>query len=140
MASGLVGGGALSAVPAALSAEDPAAPFSALIILWSTAVAAQAPALQALAQRLAPPGGEAEALALPRAAGDGVYIVVPYLPLVVDAGAPRGADIALAGVAGVLGAVAVFVALPSSSRATVVLAKVGSPRPPRLCLLVSYWR
>ena len=57
---------------------------------------------------------EAEALALPRAAGDGVYIVVPYLlGLVVDAGAPRGADIALAGVAGVLGAVAVFVALPS---------------------------
>ena len=46
--------------------------------------------------------------------GDGVYIVVPYLlGLVVDAGAPRGADIALAGVAGVLGAVAVFVALPS---------------------------
>ena len=60
------------------------------------------PGAQALAQRLAPPGGEAEALALPRAAGDGVYIVVPYLlGLVVDAGAPRGADIALAGVAGV---------------------------------------
>ena len=115
VASGLVGGGALSAVPVALSMEDPAVPFSALIILWSTAVAAQAPALQALAQRLAPPGGEAEALALPRAAGDGVYIVVPYLlGLVVDAGAPQGADIALAGVAGVLGAVAVFVALPSS--------------------------
>ena len=57
---------------------------------------------------------EAEALALPRAAGDGVYIVVPYLlGLVVDAGAPQGADIALAGVAGVIGAVAVFVALPS---------------------------
>ena len=67
-----------------------------------------------LGEGLAPPGGEAEALALPRAAGDGVYIVVPYLlGLVVDAGAPRGADIALAGVAGVLGAVAVFVALPS---------------------------
>jgi len=114
VAAGLVGGGALSVVPAALSMEDPAAPFSALIILWSTAVAAQAPALQALAQRLAPPGGEAEALALPRAAGDGVYIVVPYLlGLVVDAGAPQGADIALAGVAGVIGAVAVFVALPS---------------------------
>ena len=104
----------MSAVPAALSQEDPAVAFSALIILWSTAVAAQAPALQALAQRLAPPGGEAEALALPRAAGDGVYIVVPYLlGLVVDAGAPQGADIALAGVAGVIGAVAVFVALPS---------------------------
>ena len=52
---------------------------------------------------------------MPRAAGDGVYIVVPYLlGLVVDAGAPQGADIALAGVAGVLGLVAVFVALPSS--------------------------
>lgn len=114
VASGLVGGGALCAVPAALSLEDPAAPFSALIILWSAAVAAQAPALQALAQRLAPPGGEAEALALPRAAGDGVYIVVPFLlGLVVDAGAPRGAEIALAGVAGLVGAVAVFVALPS---------------------------
>lgn len=114
VASGLVGGGALCAVPAALSLEDPAAPFSALIILWSAAVAAQAPALQALAQRLAPPGGEAEALALPRAAGDGVYIVVPFLlGLVVDAGAPRGAEIALAGVAGLVGAVTVFVALPS---------------------------
>ena len=54
---------------------------------------------------------------MPRAAGDGVYIVVPYLlGLVVDAGAPRGADIALAGIAGVVGAVAVFVALPSSPR------------------------
>ena len=37
--------------------EDPAAPF-ALIISWSTAAAAQAPARQA---SLAPPGGEAEA-------------------------------------------------------------------------------
>ena len=77
VASGLVGGTALSAVPAALSMEDPAAPFSALIILWSTAVAAQAPALQALAQRLAPPGGEAEALALPRAAGLALMRVPP---------------------------------------------------------------
>ena len=39
----LVGGGALCAIPAALSVEDPAAPFSALIILWSTAVAAPKP-------------------------------------------------------------------------------------------------
>ena len=117
VAAGLVGGGALCAVPAALSLEHPAALFSALIILWSAAVAAQAPALQALAQRLAPPGGEAEALALPRAAGDGVYIVVPFLlGLVVDAGAPRGAEIALAGVAGFVGVVAVFVALPSSRK------------------------
>ena len=91
VASGLVGGGALSAVPAALSMEDPAAPFSALIILWSTAVAAQAPALQALAQRLAPPGGEAEALALPRAAGDGVYIVVPLSSGSSSTRARRGA-------------------------------------------------
>ena len=54
-----------------------------------------------------PPGGEG-GRALPRAAGYSVHIVVRPR-LVVDAGAPRGADIAPAGVAG-FGAVVVFAA------------------------------
>ena len=75
----------------------PPAAFSALVVLWSTAVAAQGPALQACAQTLAPKGGEAEALALPKASGDAVYIFAPFLLGVVADAAARGADLAVAG-------------------------------------------
>ena len=47
--------------------------------MWSIAAAAQGPALTAVAQELAPPGAEAKSLALPRAAGDGTYIVAPFV-------------------------------------------------------------
>ena len=81
--------------------------FSLLIVLWSACMAAQGPAAQATAQRLAPRGGEAEALALPRAAGDAVYIVAPVcLGLVADARIAPGAELALAGAATFLGAAA----------------------------------
>ena len=140
-----------------LSMEDPGVPFSALIICGPPP-AAQAPALQALAQRLAPPGGEAEALALPRAAGALRLTSSSLMCLGSSSTRARrwGAAHRLAGVAGVLGAVAVFVALPSPSRAeeqnshvTACVAKVSSvvlrlrlvtSRPPRPSLLVSYWR
>jgi len=105
--AGGAAGAALAATPAALALDDPAAPFSLLIVLWSACVAAQGPAAQATAQRLAPRGGEAEALALPRAAGDAVYIVAPVcLGLVADARIAPGAELALAGAATALGAAA----------------------------------
>jgi hypothetical protein len=44
--------------------------FVVFVLGWSTAAAAQGPALIALAQELAPAGRESTALALPRAAGD----------------------------------------------------------------------
>lgn len=115
IAAGAVAGVSLSAVPAVLAAGGDAETtgFVVLVVLWSVAVAAQAPAVQACAQRIAPPGAEAEALALPRATGDGVYIVAPLLlGLIVDAGAPRGADVACAGVAALLGALVLALALP----------------------------
>lgn len=85
-----------------------AAAFAALVVLWSLGATAQGPALTAYAQELAPQGSEATALALPRAAGDGTYIVAPFLlGVVADAasgGAIRGAECALAGAAIGLGA------------------------------------
>ena len=50
-----------------------------MVLLWSIAAAAQGPALTAVAQELAPRGAEAKALALPRAAGDGTYIIAPFV-------------------------------------------------------------
>ena len=55
------------------------AAFAALVLLWSIGTAAQSPSLTASAQTLAPAGAEAEALALPRAAGDATFIVAPFL-------------------------------------------------------------
>ncbi|CAB9502609.1 Quinolone resistance protein NorA [Seminavis robusta] len=85
--------------------------FSALVIAWSTSVAAQGPAMTALAQELAPPGSEATSMALPRAAGDGTYIVAPFLlGTVADKalGMP-GLECAVAGSATILGALALAV-------------------------------
>lgn len=59
--------------------SGPAAAFCALVVLWSLGATAQGPALTAYAQELAPLGSEATALALPRAAGDGTYILAPLL-------------------------------------------------------------
>jgi predicted MFS family arabinose efflux permease len=85
-----------------------AATFCGLVILWSTAVSAQGPALTAMAQELAPTGSEATSLALPRAAGDGTYIVAPFvLGLAADAAMDLpGIECAVAGGAALLGAVA----------------------------------
>ena len=85
-----------------------AAAFAALVIAWSLGASAQGPALTALAQQLAPVGAEATAMALPRAAGDGTYIIAPFaLGLVTDQaiGMP-GAECAAAGLASLLGTLA----------------------------------
>ena len=50
-----------------------------LVLLWSLGASAQGPALTALAQEKAPTGSEATALGLPRAVGDGTYIVAPLI-------------------------------------------------------------
>lgn len=88
--------------------DSQAAAFVAVVILWSLGATAQGPALTALAQEIAPLGAEATALALPRAAGDGTYIVAPFLlGAIADAStAGPGWECAVAGTAGLLGATA----------------------------------
>ena len=76
--------------------------FSIAVMIWGLGVSAQAPALTAIAQELAPSGAEATSLALPRAAGDGTYIVAPFLlGLVTDnfPQGPMGIECAVAGAA-----------------------------------------
>jgi hypothetical protein len=75
-------------VPVALSLDDAnvaflgldnqAVAFSAMVIVWSLGASAQGPALTALAQEMAPATAKATAMALPRATGDGTYIVAPF--------------------------------------------------------------
>ena len=82
-----------------------AAVFCGLVIVWGTAVAAQGPAMTALAQEWAPVGSEATSLALPKAAADGTYIVAPFLlGLLADKFATPGIECSLAGVAAFSGA------------------------------------
>ena len=87
-----------------------AAAFVIVVLLWSMGAAAQGPALTAFAQELAPAGREATAMALPRAAGDGTYIVAPFLlGLVSDLDTSVvGSDCAAAGIMGLLGVLALF--------------------------------
>jgi MFS-type transporter involved in bile tolerance (Atg22 family) len=92
--------------------------FSSAVVAWSTGAAAQSPALVALAQEKAPKGREATALALPKAFGDGTYIVVPFLlGLVTDTFTDRpGIECAVAGAATLLGVVALgFLGTDTSS-------------------------
>ena len=85
--------------------------FSGSVIAWGIGAAAQAPALVALAQQNSPKGSEATALALPKAVGDGTYIIVPFiLGLVTDAFPDiPGIECAVAGAASLLGVVALGV-------------------------------
>ena len=62
-----------------LSSSPEAAVFCILVILWSIGASAQGPALTACGQENAPLGSEATALGLPRAVGDGTYIVAPLI-------------------------------------------------------------
>ena len=52
---------------------------------------------------------EATALALPRAAGDGVYIVAPFVLGIVADIAPAGVECAVAGAATALGVLALAI-------------------------------
>ena len=90
--------------------------FCGLVLLWSVAVAAEGPALVAVGQELAPPGSEATALALPRAVGDAVYIVAPFLlGTVADASPGLGVECAVAGAASLVGAAALAAFAGSSA-------------------------
>ncbi|KAL9184687.1 hypothetical protein ACHAXT_012657 [Thalassiosira profunda] len=60
-------------------ASPEAIAFTLLVLLWSIGASAQGPALTALAQEKAPLGSEATALGLPRAVGDGTYIIAPLI-------------------------------------------------------------
>jgi len=122
--SGLVSATGLILIPLALSLDDVASgvlriaggaelhtnalAFSAVVIAWSIGAAAQGPAMTAYAQELAPDGSEATAMALPRAAGDGTYIVAPFLlGLATDSFLDLpGIECAAAGAATALGVIA----------------------------------
>jgi MFS family permease len=87
--------------------DEKNAAFVCAVLLWSLGAAAQGPALTALAQELAPIGEESTALAFPRAAGDGTYIVAPLiLGAIADATSKDvglGLECAFAGIAGIVG-------------------------------------
>ena len=83
--------------------------FTAAVLAWSFGATAQGPALTAIGQELAPRRAEAEALALPRAAGDAMYIGAPFLlGLVADAAPGMGFECAFAGGAVLLGTLALM--------------------------------
>ena len=108
LASGLFSGLSLMLVPVALASPSQdlaAAAFAALVVLWSIGTSAQGPSLTAIGQLLAPAGGEAEALALPRAAGDAVFVIAPFVLGSVADMLPMvpGAECAVAGAATLLG-------------------------------------
>ena len=115
--SGLLSATGLMLVPLALSLDDvnitflgldnQAAAFCAMVIVWSLGASAQGPALTALAQELAPANAKATAMALPRATGDGTYIVAPFLlGVIADSSLPLGAECAAAGAATLCGVLA----------------------------------
>lgn len=109
--TGLFSGVGLILIPFSLQISSPeylhlpdGAAFSASVLIWSTSVAAQNPASIAFAQEISPEGSTATAMALPRAAGDSVYLFAPFLlGLVSDAKVPVGTDCAIAGICGLLG-------------------------------------
>ncbi|KAL3757214.1 hypothetical protein ACHAWU_003876 [Discostella pseudostelligera] len=93
-----------------------AAAFTILVLLWSMGASAQGPALTALAQEKAPTGSEATALGLPRASGDGTYILAPlilgYVSDRVGVTIP-GISCTLAGAAIIVGSMTLLLAVAS---------------------------
>jgi MFS family permease len=115
--SGILSAAGLMLVPVALSLDDAnvaflgldnqAAAFCSTVIVWSLGASAQGPALTALAQELAPATATATAMALPRATGDGTYIVAPFLlGVIADSSLPLGTECAAAGAATLCGILA----------------------------------
>ena len=111
--TGVTSGLGLILIPFAIQMKTPenipdGAAFIAAVLLWSTSVAAQSPASNAFAQEISPPGSTATAMALPRAAGDSVYLVAPFLLGYISdlAGVPNGTECAFAGICGFLGVLA----------------------------------
>ena len=97
--------------------ETKALCFALAVLVWSMGVSAQGPALTALAQEKSLPGIEATSLSLMKAAGDGTYIVAPFLlGLVADALVEYpGIECALAGSTTLLGTVALALLVNNSS-------------------------
>ena len=96
--------------------------FSLAVLLWSLGVSAQGPALTALAQEKSLSGVEATSFSLVKAAGDGTYIIAPFLlGLTADALSEYpGIECALAGSMTFLGtvALAILVQQDNSSNTT----------------------
>lgn len=113
--SGIMSGIGLVAIPVSLSTHSldfiaDGASFVIAVLIWSTAAAAQNPAVTAYSQELAPSGSEATAMALPRASGDFVYLFAPFLlGLVSDGALPMGSECAFAGIMGLLGVAALMI-------------------------------
>ena len=119
--SGTVSALGLILIPAALSLDtsqhyvlglnDQTMAFCAFVLLWSLGASAQGPALTALAQELSPVNAKSTAMALPRATGDGTYIVAPFLlgVLADSSFLPDGAECAFAGVAILCGVLALAI-------------------------------
>lgn len=114
--TGLASGIGLIAIPFALAAGNTGSVpawllFSFCVITWSISVAAQNPSTMALAQELAPEGSEATAIALPRAAGDSVYLFAPFLLGAISdmASLPNGSECMFAGTCAILGTAALAI-------------------------------
>ena len=108
--AGICSGLGLILIPISLLNELPiptSAAFTASVLIWSMSAAAMTPASTAYAQELAPKGSTATAMALPRAAGDTVYLFAPFfLGIISDANVLDGTDCAIAGFFGIIGTVA----------------------------------
>lgn len=126
VATGVTGGVGLISIPFSLIVNAQQQPDDILlggflptwsllcisVLVWSTSVAAMNPSITALAQEISPEGSEATAMALPRAAGDSMYLIAPLLlGAVADLNnVPVGTECAVAGVLGLVG-VAALIAL-----------------------------
>jgi len=115
--SGVISGFALVSIPFALQMNTPdflpnGSAFIASVLIWSTSVSAQVPASNAYAQEIAPPGSTATAMGLPRASGDAVFLVAPFLlGYISDSGAADGIECAFAGFCGLVGVAALAIGL-----------------------------
>ena len=114
--TGVISAAGLMAIPFALGAQDfGAVPswalFSTSVLTWSIAVSAQNPSTTAFAQEISPAGSEATAMALPRAAGDSVYLFAPFLlgSIADMAGLPIGSECFFAGFCALMGTAALAV-------------------------------
>ena len=113
----VVAGAALAACAAGLFLGARAETQSELMLFigaWGVGVAAAGPAINALAQELAPKGGEGEALTLPKSAADLVFLLGPLaLGVLDDALDSDAAGMTLCALAAALAATSCL-ALPSA--------------------------
>ena len=108
--SGSIAGFALIGIPILLSQQHPQTGLTVCVLIWSLSVAALSPSLVAMGQQIAPLGEEATAMSLPRASGDAVYLVAPFLlGLIADnPSLPMATECAMAGICTLLGIGALF--------------------------------